>query len=60
MENFQRKRLKPMAYVLIIVSLATGAVPAGQSLLMPGSSITTPLSTTITTTTVERPVTLDG
>lgn len=60
MENFQRKRLKPMAYVLIIVSLATVAVPAGQSLLMPGSSITTPPSTTITTTPVERPVTLDG
>lgn len=49
-----------MAYVLIIVSLATVAVPAGQSLLMPGSSITTPPSTTITTTPVERPVTLDG
>ena len=60
MENFQRKRLKPMAYVLIIVSLATVAVPAGQSLLMPDSSITTPSSTTITTTPVERPVTLDG
>ena len=28
--------------------------------LMPGSSITTPPSTTITTTPVERPVTLDG
>ena len=60
MENFQRKRLKPMAYVLIIVSLATVAVPAGQSLLMSDSSITTPPSTTITTTPVERPVTLDG
>lgn len=60
MENFQRKRLKPMAYVLIIVSLATVAVPAGQCLLMPDSSITTPSSTTITTTPVERPVTLDG
>ncbi|WP_213045624.1 hypothetical protein, partial [Escherichia coli] len=44
----------------IIVSLATVAVPAGQSLLMPDSSITTPSSTTITTTPVERPVTLDG
>lgn len=49
-----------MAYVLIIVSLATVAVPAGQSLLMPDSSITTPSSTTITTTPVERPVTLDA
>ncbi|WP_215257449.1 hypothetical protein, partial [Escherichia coli] len=36
------------------------AVPAGQCLLMPDSSITTPSSTTITTTPVERPVTLDG
>lgn len=37
-----------------------GSGSAGQSLLMPDSSITTPSSTTITTTPVERPVTLDG
>ncbi|EEO4716840.1 hypothetical protein AUM46_06315 [Cronobacter malonaticus] len=47
MENFQRKRLMPMAYALIWVSLAAAAVPAGQSLLMPDSTTTiTPSSTT--------------
>ncbi len=60
MENFQRNRLKPMAYGVILATLAAITVPAGQSLLMPDSSITTPPSTTITTTPVERPVTLDG
>ncbi len=48
-----------MAYALILLSLATVAVPAGQSLLMQDSS-TTRQPTTISTAPVERPVSLDG
>lgn len=60
MENFQRNRLKPMAYGLILVSMAAVAVPAGQTLLMPESIIPTTPSQTMTTTPERPTVSLDG
>ncbi|NCI02123.1 hypothetical protein EHI96_20100 [Cronobacter malonaticus] len=59
MENFQRKRLMPMAYALILVSLAAAAVPAGQSLLIPDSTTTTTPSST-TRLPEKASATLDG
>lgn len=59
MENFQRNRLKPMAYGVILATLAAVAVPAGQSLLIPDT--TTSTTTLQTTPLPERPpVSLDG
>ncbi len=60
MENFQRTRLKPMAYGLILASLAAAAIPTGQSILMPESTIS-PITPSQTTPQPERaPVSLDG
>ncbi len=59
MENFQRNRLKPMAYGVILATPAAVAVPAGQSLLIPDT--TTSTTTLQTTPLPERPpVSLDG
>lgn len=58
--NFQRNRLKPMAYGVILATLAAVAVPAGQSLLIPDTT-TTSTTTLQTTPLPERPpVSLDG
>ncbi|WP_407261974.1 hypothetical protein [Klebsiella pneumoniae] len=57
--KFQRNRLKPMAYGVILATLAAVAVPAGQSLLIPDT--TTSTTTLQTTPLPERPpVSLDG
>ena len=61
MENFQRNRLKPMAYGAILATLAAVAVPAGQSLLMPDTTTsTTTLQTTPLPEPERPPVSLDG
>ena len=61
MENFQRNRLKPMAYGVILATLAAVTVPAGQSLLMPGTTTSTATTALQMTPLPERPpVSLDG
>lgn len=67
MENYQLKRMKPMAYALILASLAAVAVPAGQSLLIPEpvnpatSTTATPESPLISAPAKHSPsVSLDG
>ncbi|WP_375700719.1 hypothetical protein [Klebsiella pneumoniae] len=67
MDQFQRKRLLPMAYGLITICLAAVAIPSTQALLMPDSCKTvsqqTPAPVTESTpsiTTMPRSATLDG
>ena len=67
MDQFQRKRLLPMAYGLITICLAAVAIPSTQALLMPDSCKTvsqqTPAPVTESTpsiTTMSRSATLDG
>ncbi len=67
MDQFQRKRLLPMAYGLITICLAAVAIPSTQALLMPDSCKTVSQQTpapvtesTLSITTMPRSATLDG
>ncbi|AMQ09338.1 hypothetical protein Y085_10475 [Salmonella enterica subsp. enterica serovar Infantis str. CVM N35495PS] len=59
MEKFQLMRLKPIAYNLILASLAAVTIPTGQSLLIPETVLTIIPSQTIPTP-ESVPVLLDG
>ncbi|ESG77037.1 hypothetical protein SEEM1594_01279 [Salmonella enterica subsp. enterica serovar Muenchen str. baa1594] len=59
MEKFQLMRLKPIAYNLILASLAAVTIPTGQSLLIPETVLTITPSQTIPTP-ESVPVLLDG
>lgn len=60
MENFQRKRLMPMAYVLIVVSLAAVTIPTGQSMLTTEAPFSATKTSQTSRTLEQAPASLDG